>query len=759
MIYDDKISNLIPKSTHDLKNWKPILWNLHNAHDLEAFQEVLVSEKPIITNEIRDQIKELVKCNSPRLRLEGDALEQAIDNHIGYEDIDTYGVWAYYPWSNRLVHILDENEFVKVRTNRNHYKISPAEEELLATKKVGLIGLSVGQSVAITMAMERGFGELRLADFDDLELTNLNRIRTGVHNLGLSKVISVAREIMEIDPFLSLKCFTEGITEDNIDQFFEEDGTLDLLIDECDGLDIKVICRYKARGLGIPVVMEASDRGLVDVERFDLEPERPILHGMVGDLDPDKLKTLKTNEDKIPYMLAIVGADTISTRAKASMLEIGETINTWPQLASAVTLGGGITADVVRRIFTGSYTESGRYYMDVESIIGNKNGTPEKAVKEKEIANASTPDFGPEPKDTGGAPIAGAIIKKIGEAACHAPSGGNLQPWRWSYANNTLQLKHDETLISSFLDHNYIASYVALGASLENAVLMAAHQGLRAETTYFPNPERKDITASIIFQKENDLEKDDLLLGKHIFDRETNRNLENAKELTPEHKDFLKSIASKNGSELVLIDDADAKKAISDVIAFAERFRILHPMGHKNFIDEIRWTKEEAEATRDGIDMRTVDLTVGEFTGFKLATHRPVIDKIVEWDGGSAFEKLSRKSTDTAGAIGIITRPEHSALDFVKAGRDMERVWIGANAHQIGFQPQSPISLILQRLEEKADLNTKQADQLNLASQKLQDALMPYTNGRPVFLFRLFYSNKPVVKSLRRPNSQHFQVL
>ena len=30
------------------------------------------------------------------------------------------------------------------------------EKEILSTKKIGLIGLSVGQSIAITLAMERG---------------------------------------------------------------------------------------------------------------------------------------------------------------------------------------------------------------------------------------------------------------------------------------------------------------------------------------------------------------------------------------------------------------------------------------------------------------------------------------------------------------------------------------------------------------------------------------------------------------------------
>src|SRR5690606_25672346 len=112
-----------------------------------------------------------------------------------------YGVWVYYPWSHRLVHLLDEKEFVEVRTNRNQYKITPEEQALLATKKIGVIGLSVGQSIALSLAMERLFGELRLADFDVLELSNMNRIRAGAQDLGLSKVVVAAREIAEIDPY------------------------------------------------------------------------------------------------------------------------------------------------------------------------------------------------------------------------------------------------------------------------------------------------------------------------------------------------------------------------------------------------------------------------------------------------------------------------------------------------------------------------------------------------------------------------------
>jgi hypothetical protein len=45
---------------------------------------------------------------------------------------------------------------------------------------------------------------------------------------------------------------------------------------------LKILLREKARALRLPVLMETSDRGMLDVERFDLEPDRPILYGKVG---------------------------------------------------------------------------------------------------------------------------------------------------------------------------------------------------------------------------------------------------------------------------------------------------------------------------------------------------------------------------------------------------------------------------------------------------------------------------------------------
>ena len=85
------------------------------------------------------------------------------------------------------MHVLSENDFIKIRTNRNQLKITPQEQQLLQQKTIGIIGLSVGQSVALTMVMERMCGKIKLADFDELDLSNLNRLRSGLHNIGVKK--------------------------------------------------------------------------------------------------------------------------------------------------------------------------------------------------------------------------------------------------------------------------------------------------------------------------------------------------------------------------------------------------------------------------------------------------------------------------------------------------------------------------------------------------------------------------------------------
>jgi hypothetical protein len=54
---------------------------------------------------------------------------------------------------------------------------------------------------------------------------------------------------------------------------------------------------------------------------------------------------------------------------RASIGLVGSELVTWPQLASGVNLGGASAADAVRRIMLEQLRVSGRWFVDLSSIV------------------------------------------------------------------------------------------------------------------------------------------------------------------------------------------------------------------------------------------------------------------------------------------------------------------------------------------------------------------------------------------------------
>jgi hypothetical protein len=267
------------------------------------------------------------------------------------------------------VHVLPRKEFQQLRTDRNRGKLDPAGQQRLLGLRIGVIGLSVGNCAAITFALEGIGGAYKLADFDEFSLSNLNRLRAGVHDIGENKAVICARQMFEIDPYLDIEIYPSGLTDVDMTEFFTGgNGPIDLLVEECDTPWVKIAARERARALGIPVVMDLNDRGMLDVERFDTEPDRPLLHGLLDGVDAGQVVDL-SREERAALILRMVDAERISPELLASFPEIGKTLSSWPQLASGVALGGALTAEAARRILLGQPCESGRFYVDLERLL------------------------------------------------------------------------------------------------------------------------------------------------------------------------------------------------------------------------------------------------------------------------------------------------------------------------------------------------------------------------------------------------------
>ena len=658
------------------------------------------------------QLRDLAAIRQPRRKLSKAELAEAAAQILGGVNPRDYGRWVFYPWSGRLVHLIGREEFREVRLNRNRNKITFAEQERLLQTTVGIAGLSVGNAIARTLALE-GCVRLKLADFDRLDLSNLNRLQAGVHEIGLNKAVLAARQIYELAPEAEISIFPDGITHDNLEEFLLGSPRVDVLVDECDSLDIKVLLRERARFSRIPVLMETSDRGMLDVERFDAEPNRPSFHGLVGELKAAGLRHLPM-EEKVTHVLKIIGAETISARLGASLVEIERTLNTWPQLASDVTLGGASVATAVRRIVLGQPLRSGPRYVDLEGVFaqdalageplpkGHMDGDAGKQncqTAHGESADAdgrstSQPSLGISP-----------FLAFLAEQAVLAPSGGNLQPWQFYADGEVLHMVQDRERSRSLLDVRQFASCIAMGAAIENAVIAAAHRGFTTTVEAFPSQSNPAWMATLRFAPASDeATLATAALFPFLAQRVTNRRTGDPKPLDPGEAQILTAAASLHGVAIQLQTDRGKLDDVGQILGEADRVRFLCAALHRQVMSQLRWSPKEVESTRDGIDLATMELTAAEDAALRVLARPEIAAILRSQNAGAALAEGAQKSILGACAVGMFRVNAEDAHHFLSAGRAIQRVWLNATRLGLGFQPMTAL-LFTVRMIEAGDRN------------------------------------------------------
>jgi len=278
------------------------------------------------------------------------------------------GVWAYLPWERKLARILEREEYFEVVTNRNRDKITLEEQRRLRAKRVGVMGLSVGGEAAVTLAQEHLCGHIVLADFDPLDLSNLNRLQGGFDDLGVNKAVLIARRIARIDPYLEVTIYPDGVTEDNAGEFLHG---LDLLVEECDHLPMKHAVRERARRIGLNVVFAGDERGFLSVEPYRDRPELRPFHGRIEERQPPR----EAFPDRLSFLKALTewlgGWEAISDRSRRSLERVGETLVGYPQLASEARFAAGQVGHVARRLLLGEKLPPFLGHLDLEELLSD----------------------------------------------------------------------------------------------------------------------------------------------------------------------------------------------------------------------------------------------------------------------------------------------------------------------------------------------------------------------------------------------------
>lgn len=339
-------------------------------------------------------------------------------------------------------------------------------------------------------------------------------------------------------------------------------------------------------------------------------------------------------------------------------------------------------------------------------------------------------------------------IKEIIEAGIKAPSGDNCQPWRFETDGKRIDIFNIPNRDVSLYNYKQRASLIALGACIENMLIAAGKHGFQTKLSYFPAPDNKQHVARLNLLK---AEPQDDPLFAVISERSINRKLYRGTELSAGAAASIQQAATGSGipsCSLKLLQGSE-KITAAEVAALSDRLVFENPHLHGFLFEQIRWTVEEAERTRNGLDIRTLELAPPDRLLFPLLKHFELVKLIKSFGATKMIAANARKLMRSASAAGIITIADTTPENWLDAGRMLERVWLESTRQGLAFHLMTGITLMISRFHAGT---VEGLDKNNISLVKQSDSLLKKVSGTdlPVaLLFRIGNAEAPSARSLR----------
>ena len=115
---------------------------------------------------------------------------------------------------------------------------TPGVHAKVKVARVGIAGAGgLGSAIAIALA-RTGIGFIKIADYDVVEPSNLNRQQYFIDQIGLSKVHALRANLQRINPLVTVDIYHGKVTEKNIKELF---ANVDILVEAFDAADQKAM--------------------------------------------------------------------------------------------------------------------------------------------------------------------------------------------------------------------------------------------------------------------------------------------------------------------------------------------------------------------------------------------------------------------------------------------------------------------------------------------------------------------------------------
>lgn len=184
----------------------------------------------------------------------------------------------------------------------------------LQNTKVLIVGCGGVGGYAFETLVRSGIGNIDLIDFDDIDVSNLNRqVITSQSNIGLSKVEEAKKRALLINPNLNINTYKMFLDDSNIDKILN--NNYDYIIDACDSVNTKIELMKKSvtgkfkliSSMGTAKKMNPTKLSIITLDKTNYDPLAKVLRKKIKDLKINK-KMYVVSSDEAAIKCDVLGS-------------------------------------------------------------------------------------------------------------------------------------------------------------------------------------------------------------------------------------------------------------------------------------------------------------------------------------------------------------------------------------------------------------------------------------------------------------------
>jgi len=338
------------------------------------------------------------------------------------------------------------------------------------------------------------------------------------------------------------------------------------------------------------------------------------------------------------------------------------------------------------------------------------------------------------------------IIEKILDEARFAPSGDNLQPWRFEKISPLHFAVHGFRSEGETLDRNGLMSALAIGGLLESISIAASRYGFAVKSVFCKNTD--EFALYDIFLSKKDINIDPL--AQYLTRRYTHRRILNRHCLSIEEKMFLERSVS--GQLDVHWIEGKNRDNFARFLFRAGKLRLILPEMQKFYLKII---EKGARVSIDRIPDKALGLDLFLVRIIHLLLKYPrVMNFLNAYFAGTLLVRfevdfLTGYFTGAHFFITVSSKPK-TVEDYAQIGRMIQRFWLSATKLGFFIQPEMAALIFSKDINEGKLFTThKGADSL---AKEIRGKLEHFLDiEKTVFVGRIGKGKDINTRSLRKP--------